>query len=229
MNNNPARSDLAVASMLNRVNGVGEWLAPLGLRLLLAWEFYESGLEKLQGENWFADLAGKFPAPFSWLSPNVNWTLATWVELIGSLALLLGLGTRYVALSLWVLTIVATAAVHWPSEWSSIAELWQGYAISNHGFGNFKLPLLFLVMLLPLIVQGGGRLSLDHLLWRVSGQPPVTAASPDARTWGLVLMVLALPMVALLPVAAALICTIGIALVVPGVLSDVRHAANNNS
>ena len=188
----------AVASMLSRVNGVGEWLAPLGLRLLLAWEFYESGLEKLHGDNWFAEIADKFPAPFSLLSANVNWTLATWIELLGSVALLLGLGTRYVALTLWVLTIVATAAVHWPSEWSSVAELWQGYAITNHGFGNFKLPLLFLVMLLPLIVQGGGRLSIDHLIWRIAGQQQISITSPDARAWGLVLMVLALPIVALL-------------------------------
>lgn len=188
----------AVASMLSRVNGVGESLAPLGLRLLLAWEFYESGLEKLHGDNWFAEIADKFPVPFSLLSSNVNWTLATWIELIGSVALLIGSGTRYVALTLWVLTIVATAAVHWPSEWSSFAELWQGYAITNHGFGNFKLPLLFLVMLLPLIVQGGGRLSVDHLIWRIAGQQPIAIASPDTRTWGLVLIVLALPVVAFL-------------------------------
>jgi putative oxidoreductase len=148
------------------LNGVGHWLAPLGLRLLLAWEYYESGWEKLHGENWFADIASRFPPPFSWLSPDVNWTLATWFELVGAIALLLGLGTRFFALSLWVLTIVAMAAVHWPSEWSSLAELWQGYAITDQGFGNYKLPLLFLVMLLPLVLQGAGRLSLDHLVSR---------------------------------------------------------------
>ncbi len=30
--------------------------APLSLRLLIAYEFLEAGLEKLSGENWFADL-----------------------------------------------------------------------------------------------------------------------------------------------------------------------------
>jgi putative oxidoreductase len=67
-------------------------------------------------------------------------------------ALLLGAGTRIAAAALWVLTVVAIYAVHWPSEWSNLAELWQGYAITNDGFGNYKLPLIYLVMLLPLML-----------------------------------------------------------------------------
>jgi len=39
------------AAITNRLQGVGEWLAPLGLRLLLAWEFWEAGIEKYRGEN----------------------------------------------------------------------------------------------------------------------------------------------------------------------------------
>lgn len=155
-----------IDGLMDRLNPVGEWLAPLGLRVLLAWEFYESGLEKLHGENWFAELADKFPPPFSLLGPEVNWALATWLELLGSLALLVGLGTRCFAVALSVLTVVAIAAVHWPAEWSTLAELWQGYSITDHGFGNYKLPLIYLVMLLPLILQGAGRSSLDHLIWR---------------------------------------------------------------
>ncbi|MOA60457.1 hypothetical protein D3C78_1853440 [compost metagenome] len=60
--------------------------------------------------------------------------------------------------------MVAIAAVHWPSQWSSLAELAQGYAITDQGFGNFKLPLIYLVALLPLLLKGAGRLSLDHWL-----------------------------------------------------------------
>jgi putative oxidoreductase len=78
----------------------------------------------------------------------------------------LGLGTRCFAVALSVLTVVAIAAVHWPAEWSTLAELWQGYSITDHGFGNYKLPLIYLAMLLPLILQGAGRSSLDHLIWR---------------------------------------------------------------
>ena len=81
-----------------------------------------------------------------------------------AVALLLGLGTRYAAAALWVVTVVAIYAVHWPSDWSSLSELWQGYAITDDGFGNYKLPLLFLLMLLPLVLNGAGRFSVDHLL-----------------------------------------------------------------
>ncbi|MBD9463797.1 DoxX family protein [Pseudomonas sp. Pdm06] len=142
----------------------GAWLAPLGLRLFLAWEFFESGLEKWNGENWFAEIQSAFPFPFDHVPAQWNWDLAMWAELIGAIALLIGLGTRLSALVLIVVTVVATAAVHWPADWSSLSELAQGYAITNKGHGNFKLPLIYLVALLPLVLQGAGKLSVDALL-----------------------------------------------------------------
>lgn len=144
----------------------GEWLAPLGLRLLLAWEFWESGVEKLRGENWFADIAERFPWPFSVVPPELSWQMATWFEIVGALALLVGLGTRFFSLTLFVLTIVAIVSVHWPDSWHTLAELAQGYALTDKGFGNYKLPLIFLVMLWPLMLNGPGRLSLDAWLCR---------------------------------------------------------------
>ena len=56
--------------------------------------------------------------------------MATWLELVGAVMLLLGLATRSVAYVFWVLTIVAIAAVHWPDQWNGLGELWQGYAIT---------------------------------------------------------------------------------------------------
>ena len=50
-------------------------------------------------------------------------------------------------------TFVATAAVHWPDMLAMWSDLAKGYAITDKGFGNFKLPLLFCVMLLPLILS----------------------------------------------------------------------------
>ena len=79
---------------------------------------------------------------------------------------MIGLGTRFFAASLFVLTVVATAAVNWPAEWQSLAELAKGYAITDEGHGNFKLPLLFMAMLLPLIFYGSGKLSLDAWIAR---------------------------------------------------------------
>ena len=152
------------AVVLDRLDGIGLWLGMLGLRLLLGWEFFESGLEKFRGENWFADIQDRFPFPFSIVPPQISWQMATWFEIVGGLALVLGLGTRFFGVSLLVLTVVATASVHWPAEWTTLTELAQGYAITDQGHGNFKLPAISLAMLLPLIASGPGRLSLDALI-----------------------------------------------------------------
>ncbi|ALN58313.1 DoxX [Lysobacter enzymogenes] len=188
----------ASTPLFSRIDSVGAWVAPAALRALLAWEFIESGLEKLHGENWFAELGDKFPWPLSLLGADASWFAATWLELIGGAALLLGLGTRYAAFALWVLTVVAIYAVHWPEQWSSLAELWQGYAISDQGHGNYKLPLIYLVMLLPLALGGGGRLSLDHAIarWLRNTSPDAVA---DGRSWALVALGFGLPSAWLLP------------------------------
>ncbi|HIE5354903.1 HvfX family Cu-binding RiPP maturation protein [Stenotrophomonas maltophilia] len=155
-----------LATARGQLDRLAPWLAPLGLRMLLAWEYFESGLEKLHGQNWFADLQQAFPFPFDQLPAALNWQLATWFELLGAACLLVGFGTRFAAASLLVLTVVATHAVHWPMEWHSLGDLAMGYAISDQGFGNFKLPVLFMAMLLPLLFAGAGRLSIDALLAR---------------------------------------------------------------
>ena len=146
------------------LEGLGEWIGLLGLRLLLAWEFYEAGIEKKNGENWFGHVQEKFPFPFDVVPVDVSWWMATWFEIVGGIALAIGLFTRFSAISLIILTIVATAAVHWPDSYSSFSELLQGYAITDKGFGNFKLPVIFLAMLLPLMCFGPGKLSLDHFI-----------------------------------------------------------------
>ena len=137
-------------------------LPPLLLRLILAYEFWEAGIMKYNGENWFNHQ--NFPFPFSFMSNDILWSMGTWLEIIGAIALVLGLGTRAVSLSLMILTLVAIKAVHWPAEWNTLSELWRGYAITNKGYGNFKLPLLYLIMFLPLLFGGAGRWSLDHAL-----------------------------------------------------------------
>lgn len=191
------------------LHALGRWLAPLGLRLLLAWEFFESGREKWQGNNWFDDIQAGFPLPLRWLPSALNWQLATWMELVGALMLLLGLATRTTAAALIGLTVVATAAVHWPMQWDSLAELAQGYAITDQGFGNFKLPLLYVVMLVPLLLNGPGALSLDAW-WQRQALPRV-ASTP--RSWGLLAAAVALPLSWLLPAAA-----LGLLLVAGGLL-----------
>jgi putative oxidoreductase len=197
--------------LTERLHGVGEWLSPLGLRLLLAWEFWESGLEKYRGENWFADLQDSFPFPFNLAPVSLSWSLATWFELVGAVALLLGLGTRFFAFSLLVLTMVATASVHWPMEWNSFGELAMGYSITDHGYGNFKLPLLFAAMLLPLVFRGAGKLSLDALIAHRL-DTTVSRRQADASAWGLGLLTLGLPFALLVPTFGLTLLAAGMAL-----------------
>jgi len=139
-------------------------LSLLFLRMAMAWEFLESGFEKLHGTNWFADIASKFPWPFRLIPVDLNWTIATYSELVGAALLLLGIATRFSAFSLIVITWVAISAVHWPDMWSTLDDLLKGYTITDEGHGNFKLPLLYMVMLFVLVAQGGGRFSLDAWL-----------------------------------------------------------------
>jgi len=157
-----------IIHLKNRVVGIlepaGDWFALLPIRLLMAYEFGRAGFMKLNGNNWFANVQDNFPFPFSVIPVEISWFLATWAEILGGLCLVLGLFTRFWAFSLIILTIVAIAGVHWPDDWNSLAELWKGYSISDKGFGNYRVPLLFLVMLIPLVFKGAGRLSLDHFL-----------------------------------------------------------------
>lgn len=132
---------------------LGNAIAPLALRLLLAWEFGTAGMEKLRGQNWFADIHNRFPFPFGLVPVEISWLLATWSELIGAALLAVGLATRFTSAALIVLTLVAWAAVH--------AGL--GYNVCQNGW---KLPLIFLVLFVPLLLNGAGTLSLDHLIGR---------------------------------------------------------------
>ncbi len=202
----------------------GDFVWPLALRLILAWEFFEAGIAKLNGENWFAqipwaDWQKGFPSPFAQLPVGLNWTLATWSELAFAIMLLLGLFTRFAAVSLLVVTSVATAAVHWPAEWTSLEQLWQGYLITADGGGNYKLPLLFVVMLLPLVFYGGGRLSLDHLLITMSGRRThLDDRAGGLQSFGLALLVLGLTLFWVEPVWGTwLLATAAIAILIPEV------------
>lgn len=155
-----------IGKLLSGIDLLGVWIGLLGLRIILGWEYFESGREKFLGANWFADIQDKFPYPFNLVPPEISWQMATWFELIGGLALIIGLGTRFFGISLFILTIVAIASVHWPAEWTTLGDLLRGYVITDQGQGNFKLPVIFIVMFLPLILSGPGKLSIDALIRR---------------------------------------------------------------
>lgn len=145
----------AIMSLGCKVYGLldklGEWLPQLGIRLLLAYEFWEAGVEKFNGSNWFTDFTDNFPFPFDIIPPDISWFMATWTELLGAIALAIGFATRFFAASLIILDLVAWYSVHAGS----------GYNVCSNGF---KLPLIYLIMFIPLLTSGAGKASIDYLL-----------------------------------------------------------------
>lgn len=133
--------------------GLGQGVALLALRLFAAYEFGEAGLEKWRGENWFADIREAFPFPFDLLPAGLSWNLAMGAELLVPLLLVFGPFTRLGAAALMVLTAVAWYAVH----------AGNGYNVCDNGY---KMAFIYLLLLLPLLLQGAGRFSLDALLAR---------------------------------------------------------------
>ncbi|MFP4335003.1 MAG: DoxX family protein [Wenzhouxiangella sp.] len=193
--------------LIQRLRASGDWVAPLGLRLLLAYEFSTAGYGKFktgtEAPTWFA--SQDFVFPFGLLSANMNWVMVTWGELLAAIAVALGLFTRFFAFSLLVITVVAIAAVHWPASWDSLGQLWEGYSVSRvmddgEFRGNFRIPFLFLAMILPLVFWGGGKLSLDHLLSTLSGrQGRFLEREQDRAAFGLAALIFGVIGVFLVP------------------------------
>lgn len=211
-----------IHALRQRLDGAGLWLAPLGLRLLLAYEFFSAGQQKLgaglgEAPDWFANQA--FPFPFGVLPADFNWLLVALGELTAGVALLLGLFTRFFAFVLIVITTVAIAAVHWPESWAGLGQLWEGYSVSRvmddgEFRGNFRIPLLLLAMLLPLLFHGGGRLSLDYLIVRLTGGRESLEPAIDAAAFGLGALVFAVLTIWLIPSWGVVLTLVAIALFV---------------
>lgn len=216
-----------------RLDGAGLWLAPLGLRLLLFYEFFNAGTNKLgagsEAPGWF--VGQNFPAPFGLLPANLNWFLVTWGEILAAVLLLLGLFTRFAAFTLLLITTVAIAAVHWPESWNSLSQLWEGYSVSrvmddDEFRGNFRIPLLFLAMLLPLLFAGGGRLSLDHLILRLTDNLDSDHPIVDATAFAVAALVGAIVTIWLIPSWGLVLFVLAVALLVRGRMTSrpTRHA-----
>ena len=190
-------------ALVTRLNAAGTFLPQLFLRLIIFWEFWEAGKMKYDGGadgNWFASIHDSFPFPFNSINADISWNMAMWGEILGAFLILFGLFTRFAAISLIIITIVATAAVHWPESWDSLSQLWEGYAISNDGAGNYKLPLLYIIMLMPLLFSGAGKFSLDNLLAKITHYTDSDAQNSDLGMWGLALMVVGATTVFVMPV-----------------------------
>ncbi|MFP5514200.1 MAG: DoxX family protein [Alphaproteobacteria bacterium] len=125
-------------------------LFDLAVRLTMAPIFFRSGLQKIG--DWSATLflfQEEYRVPL--LPPEVAALLATATELTMPVLLVLGLATRLAAVPLLAMALVIQFVL----------------GAANPAFSNPQ-HYFWMLLLTGLIVRGGGRLSVDHLLLRLS-------------------------------------------------------------
>jgi uncharacterized membrane protein YphA (DoxX/SURF4 family) len=99
-----------------------EGIAPLLLRLYLAPVMIQAGWNKLVGFDntvaWFGNPDWGLGLPF----PALLAALAAGTEFLGGIALVVGLGTRLVAIPLMFTMVIAMTAVHWDNGWLALSD-----------------------------------------------------------------------------------------------------------
>ena len=126
-----------------------EWLGPLLLRLTFGWFWLETGWAKLHNLEFFSQRFVEWGIPLPMLSATASGA----VDLVGGALLILGLGTRLVAVPMIVNMLVALAVVVLPgiSTFNEFVELDE---------------VLYVAVLFWLLMAGPGKASLDHLIAR---------------------------------------------------------------
>jgi putative oxidoreductase len=131
------------------INFADRWLAPLvflAIRLWMAQIFFRAGLLKIQNLNGaiflFSDV---HPVPL--LPPWLAAHLATTVELVCPVLLVLGIAARLAALPMLVMVLVIQFVV---------GSADPAFHLTEHYYWMFLLAVI--------ITKGPGRLSIDHLL-----------------------------------------------------------------
>lgn len=138
-------------------------LAPVLLRLVLAAVMFPHGAQKAFG--WFGGHGFSGTMDFLTQQIGLPWVAAALVillELAGPLLLLVGLGTRLVALGLAVLMAGAIATVH--LQFGFFMN-WSGTAAGE----GYEFHLLAIGIALALVLTGGGRWSSDGRIARALG------------------------------------------------------------
>jgi uncharacterized membrane protein YphA (DoxX/SURF4 family) len=106
------------------LNSTKKWdfIAPLLLRLYLVPIFWMAGTTKIDGFDnivqWFGNDDWGLGLPF----PYILAILAVGAEVIGAIALLVGLGVRLMAVPLMITMFIAMTSVHGQYGWQAIAD-----------------------------------------------------------------------------------------------------------
>lgn len=131
---------------MNNNASLSSW-GPTVLRFIVGVVFLAHGWQKVHmGVHGVAGFLGMSGIPV----PTISAAVLIAVELLGGIALILGIGTRWVAVLLAFDMVVAILAVH----------LKNGFFMP-HGY---EYPLTLLAASISLALTGGGRASLDSSL-----------------------------------------------------------------
>ncbi|MBN9090428.1 MAG: DoxX family protein [Reyranella sp.] len=125
------------------------WAAPLAVRITVGWVFLWSGWSKLQVLPRMVENFRGWGIPF----PEIVTPFVSGVEFVGGILLLLGLLTRFAAVPMMIVMLVAIVTAKW-SDVDSLETLL--------GFEEVS----YFVMFAWLRIAGPGPVSLDHLVVR---------------------------------------------------------------
>ncbi len=148
-------TDFSISGALRRTLATDGAIAPVVLRLTLALVMFPHGAQKVLG--WFGGYG--FDGTMGYITslgfPAALATVAILAEFLAPIALLVGIGTRFAALSFIGVMAGAIATVHLPH---GFFMNWSG-AQAGEGF---EFHLLLIGAALALVVAGGGKWSLDR-------------------------------------------------------------------
>jgi putative oxidoreductase len=137
----------------------GDWAALL-LRLVVGSGFLQHGLAKLQKRpDAFAGILQAIGVP----APHLLSWLTVGTEILGGLAVLLGVLLPLASLPLAAVLLVAIFTVHLPYGFSSIRLIAMTPAGARFGPVGYETNLLYLAILVSLAQRGPGALALDTL------------------------------------------------------------------
>ena len=129
----------------------------LPMRLLVGYGFIEHGFAKLsRGPDAFAGILHQLGVPM----PHLAASLTIGTELLGGLALLLGVFVVWASIPTALVLLVAMVSVHLPYGFSSVKLLRITVSGAQFGPVGYELDLLYLASLLVIALQGPGPLSI---------------------------------------------------------------------
>lgn len=141
--------------------------APLPVRLIIGYGFFDHGLAKLQkGPDKFVAIVDALGVPM----PHLMAWLAIWVELLGGIAMMVGAFVALISVPMAIVLLVALFTVHFEFGFTSIKLM----AVTANGpqFGppGIEADMLYLAGMLTILLGGPGPLAFDNLIRRRSRQ-----------------------------------------------------------